>query len=96
MSPEKQAALEAAGYRVGDAEDFLHMNNDDIRRVRELIESKTPAQRIGLLFRAGLCTREQAVRAIEDIEDAAAAEAALADPRPHVPWKQVKAELGLE
>jgi len=34
MNTEKQAALEAAGFRVGDAEDFLELTEEERRCVR--------------------------------------------------------------
>ena len=37
---------------------------------------------------------EQLMDALEDVEDIAAADAAMADPSPSIPWEQVKAELG--
>lgn len=37
----------------------------------------------------------EALRAAEDAEDAAEADAAMDEPGESVPWKQVKAELGL-
>ena len=35
------------------------------------------------------------VAAVEELEDIAAAQAALAEPGPHIPWEDVKKELGL-
>jgi antitoxin Phd len=37
----------------------------------------------------------EALRAAEDAEDAAEADAAMDEPGESVPWEQVKAELGL-
>jgi PHD/YefM family antitoxin component YafN of YafNO toxin-antitoxin module len=37
---------------------------------------------------------EQLMDALEDVEDIAAADAAMADPSPSIPWEQVKADLG--
>ena len=37
---------------------------------------------------------EQLMDALEDVEDIAAADAAMSDPSPSTPWAQVKAELG--
>ncbi|WP_062530492.1 type II toxin-antitoxin system Phd/YefM family antitoxin [Demequina rhizosphaerae] len=37
---------------------------------------------------------ERMIAALEDAEDIAAADAALAEDGPNVPWEQVKAELG--
>ena len=37
---------------------------------------------------------EQLMDALEDVEDIAAADAAMSDPSPSIPWEQVKAELG--
>ena len=35
------------------------------------------------------------VQAVQDAEDAAAYDAATADPNPAIPWEQVKTDLGL-
>ena len=37
---------------------------------------------------------EQLMDALEDVEDIAAADAAIADPSPSIPWEPVKADLG--
>jgi len=37
---------------------------------------------------------EQLMDALEDLEDMAAYDEAMADPEPSIPWEQVKAELG--
>lgn len=72
------------------------MKETPVQKVARLIHEKTPAQRIGLLYRAGLCTREEAIRAIEDMVDAEACQKALADPSPRISWEDVKSRLGLD
>lgn len=37
---------------------------------------------------------EQLMAALEDIEDVAALDAAMAEEGPNIPWEQVKADLG--
>lgn len=39
---------------------------------------------------------EQLMTALEDAEDAAAFDAAMAEEGPNIPWEQVKADLGWE
>jgi PHD/YefM family antitoxin component YafN of YafNO toxin-antitoxin module len=38
---------------------------------------------------------EQLIEALEDTEDVAAFDAAMAEEGPNIPWEQVKADLGL-
>ena len=38
---------------------------------------------------------EQLMDALEEIEDMAAYDAAMADPSPNIPWEEVKRQLGL-
>ncbi len=38
---------------------------------------------------------EQLMDALEEIEDLAAYDAAMADPSPNIPWEEVKRQLGL-
>jgi len=39
---------------------------------------------------------EQLMTALEDAEDVAAFDAAMAEEAPNIPWEQVKADLGWE
>lgn len=39
---------------------------------------------------------EQLMTALEDVEDVAAFDAAMAEEGPNIPWEQVKADLGWE
>ncbi len=60
MDAKKQAALEAAGYRVGDAEDFLEMSEPE-RQVLEL-RMKIARQLKDRRLNQGLTQKEVAAR----------------------------------
>jgi prevent-host-death family protein len=61
--------------------------------VREPVFITRHGRRVATLVTSGFY--ERAIQALEDVEDIAAAHAALEEDGDSVPWETVKAELGL-
>lgn len=88
------AHVEKPGHCPGCAEglDAFRARLDELQAIVTRVAHDNEARCLAL---ADLVQRRQEREAAEDAEDVAAARVALNDPRPSIPWEQVKRDLGL-
>jgi antitoxin Phd len=81
-----------ATMNISDARDHLPTAMETARTEAVFVQRR--GRLVGVLVSPE--RYEQLITALEDVEDVAAFDAAMAEEGPNIPWEQVKADLGWE
>ncbi len=91
-SADESYSLDMATMSISDARDHLPDAMETARTEAVFVERR--GRLAGVLVSPE--RYEQLMAALEDVEDVAAFDAAMAEEGPNIPWEQVKSDLGWE